>query len=684
MANYTNTYTKGRPSTGYKNNIASMFRQWYQANVDIKQQEYMYKTTGENVTWNRVDWDNAKPAYWDNPYWTRYENYEDDTRERLIGYAKVDWKITDFLDVMGRYSIDTYSYLQEERKAQGSIPGAMGVGRADVSSGYSRLTRNFIETNADLVVNFHKALSTVVDLSALLGTNIRRNKTDQVFASTNNGLSVPRTYALSNSLDPMLPPEELYQRLGVNGIFGNISIGYKNTVYLEGSLRRDQSSTLPKENNAYFYPSVTGNLIFSNLFESSWLSFGKLRLNYAEVGNSAAPLSLLDYYTIVSSYQGTSFATLPDQKNNPGLKPERSKSYEVGLEASLLKNRVGFDLSYYNTSTFDQLTPLSISFATGFESKWINAGEINNKGVELTVWGVPVKTKDFNWDVKVNWTRNRNKVVSLYKDEFGNEVTNLQLNPQPLQGGVTINARVGEPYGVISGQDYTYNDKGQKIIRPNGTYLFSSSNMENLGNMNPEWNGGISNTFTYKNVAFSFLIDAQKGGSVFSLDMYYGLSTGLFKETVGLNDLGNPKRDPIVWADPSDHSKGYASNSGGVILDGVLADGTPNTLRLDGNGWSPAAAGYRSHPNSAFVYDASFVKLREASVTYHIPKAFLAKTKAITEASLSLVGSNLWIIYKALPYADPEASQGAGNIQGWQSGVLPATRNIGFTLNVQF
>jgi TonB-linked SusC/RagA family outer membrane protein len=679
-ANYVHTSAIGRPPTGYNDNVMSMFRQWYQSNVDIKQMEEVYKSSGQNATWNRTAWNDDTPAYWDNPYWSRYKNYETDRRQRLIAHVKLDWKITDYLSLMGRYAIDTYGYLQEERKEVGSHAERFGVGVNENTSGYARLDRSFTETNADLLANFHKTIGGDFDLTALAGVNIRRSTLDQVYASTNNGLSVPGVFALSNSLDPILPPEEDYERIGINGIFASASLGYKNTYYIEGTIRRDQASTLPLENNAYIYPSVTGSLIFSNLLKQDWLSFGKVRLNFAEVGNSAPALSVRDSYTSVSPFNGNAMVTVPDTRNNPELKPERQQAVEAGLEAGFLNNRVGFDLAVYNNRTFDQLVPISLSFATGYERRWINAGEIENKGVELSLFATPVKTRDFSWDVKLNWAANRNKVVSLYVDEAGNEVRNLQLGS--LQGGVTINARVGEPYGVISGTDFVYNDNGEKIIKSNGRYLFTSGNAEVLGNVNPDWTGGLSNTFAYKNLALSFLIDAQSGGSVWSLDMSYGQATGVYKESVGPNDLGNPKRDPIVWVDPADHSKGYAPNSGGTVLPGVLEDGTPNTIRVDESNYQ--AGGYIAYPNKAFVYDASYVKLRELSLTYTIPKSLLAKTHAIAGASLSFVGSNLWIIHKNLPYADPEATQSSGNIQGWQSGVMPTERNFGFTLNVQF
>ena len=679
-ANYINTAGKGRPSTGYSDNIISGFRQWYQVNVDIAQQKEMYESTHKNITWNPVAYDDLAPAYWDNPYWVRYENYETDSRSRLIGYTQLDWDILPGLKAMGRFAVDTYNELQEERKAIGSGAGEFGVGRGDATSGYSRYTRSFTETNIDAMLNYHKKFSDALDLTALVGTNIRRTKSDRVFVSTNNGIAIPGVYALSNSVDPLLPPEEAYTRQGVNGIFSSVSLGVKNTYFLDATLRRDQSSTLPEENNAYFYPSLTGSMLFSNILKQDWMSLGKLRLNYAEVGSSAPALSVTDVYTMNAPLSGNGLATVPNTLLNPNLKPERQRALEAGLEMSFLKNRVGFDLAVYKNNTFDQLMPVTVSYATGYSAKWVNAGEIENRGIELSLTGTPVKTKDFLWDVRVNWAKNTNEVMSLYTDESGNEVTNLQIGS--LQGGVSINATVGQAYGTIKGSDFQYAENGGKIVsQTSGRYLKSSTNDVVIGDVNPDWTGGVTNTFKYKGLTLSFLIDVQKGGDVFSLDMWYGMGTGLYAETGGLNDLGNKKRDPIVWVDSNDKSKGYAANSGGTLNPGVDADGNTNTIRVSEETYG--AAGWAVDPNKRYVYDASYVKLRELSVTYDLPKSLFSKL-ALSGASVSFVGSNLWIISKNLPYADPEASQSSGNIQGWQSGVMPATRNLGFTVNLQF
>lgn len=678
QANYMNTKGLGRPSTGYSDNIMSSFRQWYQTNVDLGLQKDLYMQSGKNLTWNPHAYDDLSPAYWDNPYWVRYENYEKDNRDRLIGYAQLDWEITPELKAMARYSMDTYNELQEEHKAVGSAAGEFGVGRPDVTSGYSRMQRSFMESNVDFNLTYHKKITDELDLQALLGSNFRRKTVDYTFVSTNNGLAIPGVYALSNSVDPLLPPTESYTHVGVNGYFGSFNLGYLNTYYLEGTYRTDVSSTLPGGNNVYTYPSITGSMIFSNLLDLTWMDLGKIRMNYAEVGNDAPALSVNDVYVANAPFSGTSLVTVPNTKNNANLRPERVKSWEVGLEMEFFKKRLGFDLALYQDKTYDQLMPVSTSYATGFSSKWLNAGVIQNNGVELSLRATPVKTKDFAWNMNVNWAKNTNKVVELFKDESGNEVTNLVLGS--LQGGVTINATVGEPYGTIKGSDFQYHENGGKLINPtNGRYLKTSTNDVTIGNINPEWTGGINNSFRYKNLNFSFLIDVQKGGDIFSLDLWYGMGTGLYEETAGLNDLGNPRRDPIAGRDNT--NKTYAANSGGTVNEGVLADGSENWVRVNEENYG--AIGWGVDPNARFVYDASYVKLREVTLSYDLPKEWINKLY-LTNASVGVVGSNLWIISKNLPHADPEATQSSGNIQGWQSGVQPATRNLGVTLNLTF
>jgi hypothetical protein len=465
----------------------------------------------------------------------------------------------------------------------------------------------------------------------------------------------------------MLPPDEELDIIGVNGIFGSVSLGISNLVYLDATLRRDQSSTLPIENNSYYYPSVSGSFLFNNLIKADWLQLGKIRLNYAEVGNDAPPRSVLDTYDAKAPFSGNTMASVDPIKKNSDLVPEKTKSLEAGLEMTMFQNRVGFDMAVYKTNTINQLMPLDVSFATGYRSTWVNAGEIENKGIELAMYLTPVRKSEFSWNVSLNWAKNVNKVLSLFTDDAGNEVQNLQI--ADLQGNVSINARVGQPYGTIQSTDYIYHESGKPMIGSNGHYLTSATSDEVIGNVNPDWIGGINNMFSYKDFSLSFLVDWQQGGDIFSLDMWYGWTTGLYEETAEDNDLGNPRRLPI-------------SEGGGIILDGILEDGRPNDIRIE-NDVLGEASFFRTSPRTRHIYDASYIKLRELIFTYELPQSLMSRTP-LHAASVSFVGSNLWIIHKNLPHADPEANQGAGNIQGWQSGVMPTTRNFGVSINIQF
>jgi TonB-linked SusC/RagA family outer membrane protein len=680
-ANFIQTDALGRNSTGYNDNIMGSMRQWWQVNTDIQDQKDAYFATKRNTTWNYAATDNSSPIYWDNPYWTRYENYESDKRNRFVGNMALNYELTDWLEVYGRVSVDTYNELQEERRNVGSVATTFGIGegsdgsisRPDQTSGYQRKDITFSEYNYDLMFKYNKDLTDELNVSGVVGTNVRRTNLDWALSATNGGIGVPRLYSLQNSLSPVPYPKEAAEKIGVNGIYGSVSVGYNRYLFVDATLRRDHSSTLPEKHSIFYYPSITGSVIFSEFLSFDWLSFGKLRLNYAEVGNSAGFDQILDTYNVYAGLGG-GITSVSGTKKNPDLRPEKSKSLEGGLEMYFLNRRVGFDLGLYKVNTVDQILPVKVTSATGYNFKVINAGEIENKGVEFSLNATPVSQKDFSWNISINYAKNTNEVISLTEG-----LDNLQL--ADFQGGVTLNAMVGQPYGVIYGTDYTYLNGEKLVDESNGQYIKTGTSDNVIGNMNPDWTGGISNKFTYKNLSFSFLIDVQKGGDIFSLDMYYGLATGLYDETSYINDLGNLVRNPITYVN-DDPLQGYASNSGGFINDGVNEDGTLNETRIRADRYG--AFGYRRGlPDKAFVYDASYVKLREVTLTYTIPER-LFNNLFLTGASLSFVGSNLWIIHKNLPYADPESGLGSGNIQGYSTGSLPTTRNYGFNIKLQF
>lgn len=674
-ANYSQIKGMGRYGTGYDGkNPNQQFRQWFQTNVDLLEQKEAYFRNEQDVTWNwgnpTAPIDQNGPIYSENPYFSRYKNYSNDSRDNFFGYTQAVYKIASWVDLTGRFAYNGTNDMQEERIAFGS------AGPAE----YSRFNRSFNETNLDVIFNFRKAITKDINFSGLLGGSMRRSKETSIRAKTNGGMVVPDLYSLGNSVNPIEAPSEVYRRIGVDGIYGQASFGYKELINLDLTARQDKSTTLPSGNNTYFYPAIGANFNFSNLemFKTPWLTMGKLSANYAEVGNDAPWGSVLDVYDKPTGIGSVPYFTLRNTKNNPNLKPERTKNLEFGLETAFLDDRVGFNITYYKSNTLDQILPVTISSATGYAFRYVNSGEVENKGIEISAYVTPIRTADFSWTLNANFARNRNKVLSLYGD-----VQNVQIAAP--QGGVTLNAAIkknpdgsveGLPFGIIRGTNFVYHENGQKIVRPNGLYQASASSAEVIGNPNPDWIGGLSNTLKYKSVSLSFLLDVRHGGDVWSLDQWYGEGTGLYPITAGLNENGVEKRAPVA-------------QGGGVLFPGVQADGSPNTVRaanVDGNG--ATAYGYPGNPPRAmYIYDGSYVKLREVALTFGVPQSIVTKLRAFKSIDLSLIGRNLWIIHKNMEYSDPEEGLGSGlsnGAGGYQSGAYPAVRSYGFNVKFRF
>ncbi|OHT44508.1 SusC/RagA family TonB-linked outer membrane protein [Flavobacterium tructae] len=654
-ANYLKANAKGMNETGYGdggNNYLSSIRQWYSTSVDFQDLKDAYDLTGKNTTWSVGGPNDLTLQFHDNPYFQRYNNYNTLDRDRFFGNFALSTQITDWFDVTGKGAVDTYSQLQEERIAVGSkrTPNALGQ--------YTRFDKTFREINFDLIMNFKTNITDGIKFNGMLGANSRRSVSKSIFAATNGGLVVPGIYALSNSIDKINSPGESEVAIGTNSVYANASFNFMETYFLEGSYRVDKSSTLPSSNSTYTYPSITGTYIFSNHIKTNWLSFGKLRLNYAETGNDAPFAVIAATYPKGDNFgpDGIRFST-ENNKSNSNLKSELTRGVEAGIELKLFNNRVGLDFSYYKSNTTNQILSVETPTQTGYTRAWINGGDVQNKGYEVTLSVIPVKTANFSWEAKVNWSTNKNEVISLGGAD--------RISLGSFQG-VGYVAEVGKPIGQLIGSGFTYLN-GEKVIRSNGRYLQTAG--ATIGDINPDWIGGLNNVITYKNFSLNFLIDVKKGGDVYSLDQRFGHTTGIYESTVSNNHLGNPQRNPIA-------------SGGGILLSGVKEDGTPNdkVVSVEGaNGYSF----YNSMPEQQYVYDASYVKLRELGLSYRLPSKFLAKT-FITNMILSVNGSNLWIIHKNLPYADPEAGLSSGNLQGFQTGVLPTSKEYNFNMKVQF
>jgi TonB-linked SusC/RagA family outer membrane protein len=648
---YIHDETTGRYGTGYDpGNPMQSLGQWFQSNVDIQDLKRYQKTPdGRQRTWNYTSYKKLNAAYHNNIYWTRNENYENDGRDRVFGYASLKYQLAPWIQLEGRAATDMYSEIQETRVAVYS----------NQISAYDKYLRNFQETNVDFMARMNKTFG-LVSINGLVGVNSRRTNVSSVDASTQGGLLVPELYNIYNSKSPVKTEEHDYIS-GVNSIYGSVSFGFNNLVFVDVTARNDNSSTLTQ---SYFYPSVSTSFLLSELPAlqgSKVFSFLKIRLNYAEVGNDAPPYSLNNTYIQEANWGTAGVFRRSRTENNANLKPERTRSYEAGLEAKFLDNKFGFDLSVYQTNSVDQIMPVNISPASGSHQRYVNSGEIKNVGIELALNANIISTKDFSWDISANWFKNKNTVVSLYEG-----VDNILLNSA---WDVSTNIVKGKPYGMLRGNDFVYT-KGKRTVDASGWYLYSDASDVILGSTLPEWNAGITSVFTYKGFSLSTLVDISQGGSIYSVDMKYGEATGLFAETAGLNAKGNPKRDAV------------ADGGGYLYPNTVYANGTKNTTYIAANDFY-GAWDYDYCPTMNNVYDASYVKLREVSFGYNLPAKLLAKTP-VAKVNISIVGRNLWIIHKNIPYYDPELSVSAGNIQGIADGAYPSTRTYGFNLTIGF
>jgi len=685
---YNNTQAQGRAGTGYDgSNPMQSFGQWFERNVDLEKLDNLYlRGDGTQLSWNSRYWgtfdadgnrviagtDHLKPAYFDNPYWVRRKNYQDDERNRVFGYVRAKWDFTDYLFATARFGLDSYGEEQNERIAVGSLD----------QSFFGNYRRNYLETNTDLMLNFNKIFGKV-SVTALAGANFNSRSSSGIYSHTVGGLVVPDLYSVSNSISPVSVRETLTIR-GSNSLYGNVSLGYNNFLYFEASARNDWSSTLPEGENSYFYPSVSGSILINEiggLQDVSWLSFLKLKGNYAQVGNDAPAYSLISTYQQGTSWEGNALFSVNSTLQNPNLKPERTKSWEVGIEGSFFQNRLGFDITTYKANSYDQIMPVSVTPMSGVSRRYVNSGEIENKGWEISINGTPVRTKDWNWDIGVNWWTNKNEVLSLYEG-----VENMTIYSA---WDVSINATVGQPYGTIRGTDFIWTN-GEKTVGENGYYL-KSANDTVIGDINPDWRMGISSNLSWKNLTMYFLVDFQKGGDIYSINTKYGQATGLYAETAGTNDLGNPQRDNVVSkvdGDLGPHFSGglpigdAADNSGGYILPGVKEDGSSNDLIVSAGRWGRAFY-YNNSPTARYVLDASYVKLREVAITYNFPSKMF-KNNFISSLSISATGRNLWIISKNVDHFDPEFQLSSGNQQGIETGAYPTARTYGFNVKIGF
>lgn len=652
--NYVRT-TGIRPEIGYSDNsVTQKFFQWGQRQLDFERLKKYKNLDGTQRTWNRISWDDPSPNYSDNPYWTTNENTPSDTRSRIYGTIGATYQITDELSVKGSIYADTYNFRNSERVAIGS----------QAQSSYLERAYNFKEYNYEAVATYNKQITENFALTALAGLNSRDYQLDYRYIGTTGGLSVPGIYNINNGKGPL--SKNTYNSLKkVNSVFGSLNLELYDQVFVDLTARNDWSSTLPEDNNSYFYPSAAVAWQFTkNLENKNILNYGKLRFGWAQVGNDADPYKVKNTLTIGNPFNGGGRVTVPSTLLNENLKNETTTTWEVGAQLNFFKSRLNLDVTYYSNKTTDQIIPVNLSYGTGYGAKWINAGEMTNKGIEVELGITPVKTESFSWDVNFNFAKNENEVVDL--DEG---LESILLTNAPFR--VSLVALKGQAYGTIMGTDFIRDKQGNKVVKSNGRYA-ATSDLVSLGSVLPDYTAGMKNTLKYKNFDLGFLIEMSKGGKYFSTSYQWGMFSGMLQETVA----NNIREDGIVLPGVTGT---VTQNDDGTY---TVTETKPNENKISGQLYGALHYGAYGSPDAQNVFDASYFKLREITFGYTFSKDFLG---FFDNARVSLFGRNLltWgLDYKGI---DPETvSTGSGNIQGLEGGLQPSVRSYGINFKFSF
>jgi outer membrane receptor protein involved in Fe transport len=645
---YTAMRSDNRPGIGYAGDNIIQQTIWAGRQVDWEYLRANYDQRDEQG--NIVNWNHN---YQNNPFFTLYNNTKPQRRDRVNGYAALNYKILPWLNFMGRVGTDYYSDNREIRFEKETV---------DYPNGQLQ-TNNYLfqETNSDFLLTANKYFSDAFSINATLGA-VRRDTRFQGNELTATALVVPGLFNYSNA-DGAINVNQFTNTLRVNSVLGNVSLGFYNFIYLDASARNDWSSTLPAENRSYFYPAVNMSVVLTEKIKIPGVDMLKVRGGYAQAGKDTDPYRLSPTFAPNTPWGGVPSYTLPGSLPNNALRPERANSIEAGIEVAAFKNRVRLDVTYYNTDNIDQIIPLNVSSTTGYTSRFANAGTINNNGLEVQVGLTPVKTKDFNWDIDLNWARNRSMVEDLPEG-----VSEITLN---TNWGLRLVAREGEPYGVLVGRRVKRAPDGQIIVGPTGRPIQDVDENGNntnfvLGTITPDWVGGVRNTFTWKNLSLSALIDMRQGSDLFSMTYIFGRYAGVLEESLE----GRETLEQI--------QNGY--NFGGVVDNG---DGTysPNTALQSAEAWN---ADFYSRRHDRGVFDASFIKLREVTLGYNLPKSWLGNSK-INSLRLSAYGRNLALLKSNVPHVDPETAFDSSNaMQGIEFGQLPSARTMGISLNASF
>ncbi|RFS25048.1 SusC/RagA family TonB-linked outer membrane protein [Chitinophaga silvatica] len=665
---YVNENVDNRPALSDNPNNIGYVLSGISPNIDIN----WLKQYKDSVTGNYINWNNN--SYQVNPYWAINEQPNNSKQDRLNGFVQLRYKISPSLSVQGRVGTD-YSQFGFREFMEATTP-------YNESGAIVLRSRTLRETNSELMFNYNKQIRRF-QINANAGTN-RMDYSENQLITNGRDISTRGVKSINNFLTKT--SNEIINRKRINSVYGSVNLGYNNLLYLDLTGRNDWSSTLAMGNNSYFYPSASASFVFSELMaKSNFLSFGKVRFSIAQTGTDA-----VDPYQLTLTYgSNTDIPTIGgyaiggvsvDKVPLHSLKPSISKTYETGANLVFFDNRVNLDFTWYQSNTRNQILSAPISSTSGYTSAVINSGNIRNRGIEVTLGVKPIVSKHFNWDLNLNFARNRNKIL-----ELSPLVSGYYTLASARWANASIVAQEGEQYGIIVGRKFLRNDQGQLILDNKLMPQYDPTDAV-LGSGQYDWIGGINNRFSYKNFALGVLLDIKQGGNIYSMTNLLAYMNGRQKGTVegrdewAISEAARKKANKT----PEEWTATGGVQVHGVQQSGVDASGKPIYKEVSGY-VNPQTYWQKISDNipEPFIYDASFVKVRQLTLDYRFPKSIIG-TGIVRELTVSFVARNLITISKHIPNVDPESSYNNSNGQGFEYGSLPTRKSYGINIYAKF
>jgi TonB-linked SusC/RagA family outer membrane protein len=645
---YIRNDARNRPGTGYLNSIMQQFF-WFGRQVDInslRQYQQGAAANGGPLT-REFNWNYN---YHNNPFWLQYENPVEDSRDRFIATGTVSYDLADGVTATLRGGSDIFNFTAEQLYA----PGNLNWTDPNFYGGFNFINDYNNEHNSELLLTANRNLLPNLQVNALGGAGIRR---EYFRAQTQRtaGLTVPGIYNVSNAAITPTLTREVTER-HVNSAFGSLAFTWNRWLTLEGTARNDWSSTLPRGENSYFYPSVNTSIVLTEAIpalRNNVVTFAKIRGGVAEVGNDATPYQLrTTFQGQAQQFQGQAQYTLNDQLANAQLRPEITRSSEVGLEMEFFNGRAFFDASLYDQSTRNQIFNVPVSPTSGFLSQWINAGLVNNRGVEALVGVTPVDLANgFRWTTTFNFGRNKSKIEELYPG-----VDNFLLGNGLW--GARLQAQVGQPMGAIYGAVFARDEESGKLLTDGG-FPYTEGPWQYLGSNQPDWTGGWNNELNFRSVSLGVLFDVRRGGKILSYTNMVGDYSGVLASSL--------RGREVDWDNP------------GILVDGIdVETGQQNTIRVSAEEYFQNASIGIAEP---YVYDASFVKLREMRLGFDLPARWTGRV-GTDNVNIAVTGRNL-LTWTDVPNIDPEFAYSSGNFQGIEYAIPANPRSIGVSVRIR-